>query len=321
MQIVLFDGIIGLAYDLSWKNCRRITPLLDLNNLRFFYHVAKNLSFTLAANDLCVTQPSVTQRIKVLEESCKLKLFGKSRGKTYLTEEGKTLYDSVKKIFDYEKEVESTINNLRELKQGVLRLGLPSTALSAALSVLMDRFHKEFPDIKMQITTGNSHEIVKSLLNHEIEIGNIAKVDEHPDIEYLSMYPEKIALIANPLHRFAKKTTVSLKELAAESIVLREKGSGTRRTVLEMFEENHMTPNILLETTNPEYIKKLVQQGNGVAFLSARTVQQEIEKGELITVPIKDNELSINLCAAYLKNKPLSRAAKAYLKIIKKNNP
>lgn len=292
--------------------------MLDLNNLRFFYHVAKNLSFTLAADDLYVTQPSVTQRIRVLEESCKLKLFGKSRGKTYLTEEGKALYDSVKKIFDYEVEVEATINNIRELKQGTLSLGLPSTVLSSAITFIMDRFHKEFPKIKIQIITGNAEEIIKNLLNHQIEIGNIAKVEEHPDIEYYHMNAEKIALIANPDHPFAEKEAISLEELANEPIILREKGSGTRKTVLDMLEQNNLSPNILLETTNPDYIKELVQQGRGVSFLSARTVRPEIEKGELITIPLEDHELYIDLCAAYLKNKPLSRAAKAYLQMFKR---
>lgn len=309
-QMVLFHDIIPSGYDL-----RRIAIMLDLNNLRFFYHVAKNLSFTIAADDLCVTQPSVTKRIKVLEEACNLKLFGKTRGKTYLTEEGKILYDSVKKIFEYEKDIETTIHDIQELKRGTLRLGMPATFSHSALSVLMDHFHQEYPNIKIQVNTGNSKEIIMGLLNHQNEIGTFVKTEDHPDIHFIHMHREKIALITSPVHRFALEKKAPLDEVAKEPLILREIGSGTRKAALELLEQNHLSPNILLETTNPEYIKQLVQRNDGVAFLAEMTVSQEIEQGKLVLIPIKGHQLTIDLCAAYLKNKPLSKPAKAYLKI------
>lgn len=293
--------------------------MLELENLRFFYHVAKNLSFTAAASDLHVTQPSVTKRIKNLEESINLKLFGKSRGKTFLTEEGRILFVKVKKIFQYETEVEKIVSDIQELKRGTLRLGLPATYTRSSLAILMDEFHKQYPDIKIQVNTGNSKEIVESLLNRKNEIGNLAMVSgDNPEIEFVSLSRDNVILLTSPEHPFAQKKFVTIENLANEPIVLRETGSGTRKAVLSFFKKNKITPNILLETTNSEYIKQMVIRGDGISFLVERTISQEIREGKLVKIDIKGHEISIDLYIAYLKNVPLSLPAKAYLEIFKK---
>lgn len=292
--------------------------MLDLNNLRFFFHVAKNLNFTVAASELFVTQPSVTKRVKNLEDSLEMKLFGQSRGKTYLTEEGKILFESAKKLFKCEKEIERTINDIQELRRGTLRIGMPATFMESALSDLMDSFHRQYPKIKIHVNTGNSDELIKGLLEHQNEVVSVAKLEDHPDIRSIDIYRAKIALIASPSHRFAQAGLVSLGELAEEPMILREAGSGTRQVVMELFEQNRLTPNILLETTNPEYIKQLVQRGDGVSFLVERTVLPEIDEGKLVAVPIQGHEIFIDLYLAYLKDKPLSFSAQAYLQVFAK---
>ncbi len=97
--------------------------MLNFNQLRVFYQTAKHLSCTTAAKKLFITQPAVTSQLKHFEEFCNLKLFKKKGRNIHLTDEGKTLYDYTCKIFEYEKEVEDVIEEMRELKRGVLRLG------------------------------------------------------------------------------------------------------------------------------------------------------------------------------------------------------
>lgn len=289
--------------------------MINLANLRFFYHVAKNMSFTLAASDLFVTQSAVTKRVKALEEECHLKFFGKRRGKTFLTEEGKVLYKYAKKIFDYEEQIETVLRDVRELKRGILRLALPKTFLDNAVNVLMDNFHHQYPNIRIKVDTGNSQEIIQGIRNNRYEIGNIAEIDDHPDIQRIPMSRSKIGAIVSPSHPFAGSASVTLEELSQEPLILREPGSGTRKLVMDLFEQNGHHPNILLETSNPEYLKQLVQRGDGVSLMAEMTIDREIGQGKLVMVPIKDHDIYLNLYIAYPKNVPLSLPAEAYLRI------
>lgn len=289
--------------------------MTDLLNLRFFFHVAKKLSFTQAASELFVTQPAVTKRVKALEEECQLKLFGKQRGKLYLTEEGEELFKYAEQIFDYEREMEKAILDIRELKRGTLRLGLPKTFMRSALNMLMDDFHKKYPDIRINVKTGNSEEIIDDVLNHRVEIGNLGTIEKHPDIHLIPFFNDNIVLITSPLHHFVQAKSVSLEDVAKEPLILREKGSGTRKSVMGLFEKNNLAPNILLETSNPEYLTQLVQRGDGVSFSVQRTIEQEIESGKLAKVDIEGHQITMQLFLAHLENKPLSLAAKAYLEL------
>ena len=101
--------------------------MINFNQLRDFYQVAKNLNFTIAANNLYITQPAVSAQVKLFEDYCNLKLFKKKGRKIYLTAEGEVLYDYAQKIFEYEREIESAIEDMRELKRGILRLGTTKT--------------------------------------------------------------------------------------------------------------------------------------------------------------------------------------------------
>ena len=96
--------------------------MINLNQLRIFYHAAKRLNFTKAAESLFITQPAVTAQVKHLETHCNLKLFKKKGRQVYLTDEGVTLYEYARKLFEYEKEIEDAIEDMRELKRGILRL-------------------------------------------------------------------------------------------------------------------------------------------------------------------------------------------------------
>jgi len=101
--------------------------MINFNQLRIFYQTAKYQNCTVAAQKLFITQPAVTAQIKTFEESCNLRLFKKRGRKIYLTDEGKILYEYTKKVFEYEKEIEDAIEDMRELKVGILRLGTTKT--------------------------------------------------------------------------------------------------------------------------------------------------------------------------------------------------
>jgi len=292
--------------------------LLNFNQLRIFYHVAKNLSHTLAAKDLFITQPAVTAQIKCFEDYCNIKLLKRRGREIYLTDEGGILYKYAQKIFEYEKEFDRVIEDLRKLKKGFLRLGTTKTYARYFMPFLVTNFHEIYPCIQIQLNEGSSQEMIESLLHHKNEIALIAKASDHPDICFIPFSKEEVVLIVSPEHRFAKRKSISVQDLSNEPIIMKETGSGTRKLINGLFEKYQCTPNIVMEIGNTEFIKQLVHRGEGISFLVRESILHELSENKLIIIPIKTEPIFLDVSIAYIKNQPLSPAGQAFLKIIDK---
>jgi DNA-binding transcriptional LysR family regulator len=292
--------------------------MINFNQLRIFYHAAKYQNFTITAKKLCITQPAVTAQVKLLEEHCSLKLFKKKGRKTYLTDEGKILHDYAIRIFEYEKEIEDVIEDMKDLKRGVLRLGTTKTYARYFVPFLMTSFHESYPNIKINLDEGSSLDMIYSLLDLRNEVAVIAKAEDNPNICFIPFSQEELVVILAPDHHLAHKKGLSFRELAQEPIIMKEIGSGTRKLVNELFSLNDCIPNILMETSNTEFIKQLVQQGEGISFVVREAVAVEIQEKKLAVVPLEDGNIFLDVSIAYLKDQYLSRPAQGFVDILKR---
>ena len=252
--------------------------MINFNQLRVFHQAAKNMNFTAAAKKLYITQPAVTAHVKLFEDFCNLKLFKKRGRKMYLTHEGKALYDYAQKIFEYEKEIENLIDDMKELKRGILRLGTTKTYARYFMPSLISIFHDAYPHIKINLDEGSSLDMTNSLLDFGNELAIIAKVKENPDICFIPFSQEEMLVILPPDHHLSGKKTINFSDIAEEPIIMKEKGSGTRKLVSELFAKKDLTPNILMETSNTEFIKQLIQRGDGISFLVKAAVAVELRE-------------------------------------------
>ncbi|MGD2024325.1 MAG: LysR family transcriptional regulator, partial [Desulfobacterales bacterium] len=228
--------------------------MLNFNQFRIFYYAAKNLNFTAAAGELFITQPAVTSQIKSFEEFCNLKLFKKRGRRLYLTDEGKSLYTYAVKIFKYEKEIENVIDDMRELKRGILSLGTTKAYARYFMPLMISTFHKSYPNIKIQLNEGSSLDMIHSLLNFKIEVAVIARTEDNPEVNFFPFSQEEMAVIVSTDHHLGRQKAITFKDLSAEPFIMKEKGSGTRKLVEELFEAERCTPDILMETSNTEFI-------------------------------------------------------------------
>lgn len=292
--------------------------MINFNQLRDFYQVAKNLNFTAAANELCISQPAVTAQVKLFEDYCKLKLLKKRGRKIYLTDEGKTLYNYAVKIFEYEREIESTIEDMKKLKRGTLRLGTTKTYARYFMPYLISRFHKSYPQIKIHLDEGSSQDMCNSLFNFKNELVIVAKAGDNPDICFMPFSQEELIIILSPGHPLVNKKTLSIRELAKEPIIMKENGSGTRKLVCELFARKGLTPNILVETSNTEFIKQLVSSRYGISFLVKAAVETELKEKKLASVSIEGQKIFLDVSIAYLKNCHFSPSAQTFMGILKK---
>jgi len=295
--------------------------MINFNQLRTFCQAAKHGSYTAAAEKLYVTQPAVTAQMKLLEDHCNLKLFKKRGRKVYLTDEGKTLYQYARKIFDYEREIEDVMEDMRKLKRGILRLGTTKTYARYFMPFMITSFRETYPHIQIHLDEGSSQDMTLSLLDFQNEIAIIAKAEDHPDVYFFPFSEEEVVLIAAPDHHLAGKSPATFEHIAKEPIIMKEIGSGTRRLVNNIFAKNNFTPVMLMETSNTEFIKQLVQRGDGISFLVKEAVAVELGNGKLVTVPLKGHRLFLDMSVAYLKDQHLSPPARAFLDILGKLAP
>ena len=292
--------------------------MLNLNQLRVFYHAAKNLNYTVAAGKLFITQPAVTAQMKALEAACNLKLFRKKGRNLFLTDEGQTLFGYTEKIFKYEKEIENAIADMHELKRGVLSLGTTKAYARYFMPLMLSNFHESYPDIKIQLYEGSSLDMTTSLLEFKNEVAVIAKAADLPEVKFDPFSKEEMAVIAAPGHHLAKKKAVSFEELAEEPFIMKEKGSGTRKLVEQTFANADCEPNILMETSNTEFIKELVQRGDGISIVVKEAVALELAEKKLAQVTLKGSQIYLDVSIAYLNDQPLSPPARAFVDTLRK---
>jgi len=292
--------------------------MINLNQLRVFYEAARTGSFTSAAKKLCITQPAVTAQIKTFEDQCDLKLFKKKGRSLYLSEEGSTLYEYARRIFEYEREVEDVIEEMRKLKRGTLRLGTSKAYARYFMPFLISSFHEAFPLIRVHLDEGSSMDILRSLLDLKNEVAVIARVEEDPNITFLPFKRDQLVLILSPTHSLAKKKSLSVEELVHEPMIMKEIGSGTRKQVNELFSRKGLAPKVLMETSNTEFIKQLVQRGEGISFLVEEAVAVEIREKRLAAVPVAGENPFLDVSIAYLKGQHLSHPARAFVDMLEK---
>jgi DNA-binding transcriptional LysR family regulator len=290
--------------------------MLNFNQFRIFFHAARNLSFTIAAKELFITQPAVTAQVKSLEEYCNIKLFKKKGRGLCLTDEGKALYAHAIRVFDYEKEIDNVIEDMRKLKRGVLRVGATKAYALYIMPFLIQGFHLLHPHVRINVNEGNSTDLIENLIELEIEVALIATPENRPELKIIPVAREEIMVIMTPAHPLAKKEFLTLQDLRRELIIMKQTGSGTRRVIERFCADHQYFPNILLETSNDGLIKEMVKRGEGISFLVKPLLTAELEAGQIVAVPIEGTRLWMDVSVACLRDQPLSTAAHAFIDML-----
>ncbi len=292
-------------------------PVLNFNQLRAFCEAARCQNFSQAARNLCVTQPAITGQIRALEEALELKLFKKRGRRMVLSEAGALLFQQAREVFELEKRMERLVAEVRELKRGLLKIGTTKTYARYLMPSLISRFRAAYPEIKVILDEGSSLDVCRSLVELKNELAVVALSEEMKGLTFLPFRREEVVLFAAPDHPLARrKAGVAFAELEGELIVLKEEGSSTHALVRELFERRGLSPNVLVETSNLEFIKDMVEKGEGVSFLVRSAIAQELAEGRIRVVPVRDQDMALQVYTAYLDGGGLSPAAQAFLQIL-----
>jgi DNA-binding transcriptional LysR family regulator len=288
---------------------------MNLHQLKVFYEVAKSGSFTSAAQTLLLTQPAVTWQMKSLEGLYEVKLFERMGKKIALTEEGKVLFDFADRILNLTRQAEAALADLKGLSRGFLKVDSTFTFGDFYLPDLLSAFHKKYPHIAVQVTTGNSSQIIENTLLHKNDIAFAARDPHHEKLEACEFTSDRLVAIVSPAHSFARRKSISLKEIEGQPLILRERGSSPRRMLDEILEQRRISANVITESASTSAIKKMVEKGIGMSILSQQVVKKELQARILKQLPFSDVDIAYTFYFIYHKDKYVSHALKAFLEI------
>ncbi len=288
---------------------------MKFHQLRVFYEVAKEKNFSAAAAKLSLTQPAVTWQVKNLEEYYELRLFERTRKKITLTTEGKILFDFADQIFNLSRQAEEALADLKGLSRGALRIDSVFTFGDYYLPTLLEAFHKKYPQITIQVHTGNSSQIIENTLLHQNDMAVVAHDPQNEKLVAREFISDLLVGIVSPSHPFASRKSIALKKLNGQPLILREQGSSPRRIVDEILKKKGISPLIIMESASTSAIKKMVEGGMGMAILSRQAVKEEVRAKSLRELPFTDVEIAYRFYLIYHKDKYFSRALKAFMNV------
>ncbi|HVZ16806.1 MAG TPA: LysR substrate-binding domain-containing protein [Terriglobales bacterium] len=262
---------------------------LENFRLKVFRTVAEKRSFRLAAESLLLTQPAVTLQIKALEEELGVQLFDRAGQNIALTAAGQLLREYAERLAAIAAEAQSQIGELTGEQQGELRIAASTTIAQYVLPTLVGDFLALHPRVRPGILTGNTDMVVQRVAENAVDVGLVEGPAMRRDLKIEPFLSDQLMLIVPPRHPFAGRTQIQASDLAEQPLILREKGSGTRRIIERELRRFGLSPKrmkIALELDSTEAIKLAVEAGLGVGFVPLRATHKELKLGTLRQVAV-----------------------------------
>ena len=286
---------------------------MHLNQLWAFYQVAKHKSFSQAAEALFLSQPSVSNQVKLLEESCGLKLFDRSGRSVELTNPGEILLSYAEKIFSLAKEADSVIEEIKGLKAGGIRISASNTLGAYYLPDIIDLFRKKHPLIEIRMNVGYTETVAEDVLAFRSDLGLIGREIAHPNLVVVPLWEEELLLIVPPGHPFAGRSGIGLAELQGEPFIMSEAGSGVRDITEKILAAAEVSVRVIMELGENEAMKRAVASGLGITLISATVARRELEAGQVRAVRLSGARILRKFNIIHHKDKYISTLIRAFM--------
>lgn len=289
---------------------------MDLASLQVFLTVARERSFSRAAERLYRTQPAVSIAVRKLEDWVGQPLLVRGAGAGKLTEAGELLVEYAERMLNLRSEARRSIEDLAGLRRGRLSLGVNESSIHALLPALA-RFRRKWPKVEIAIHRVYSRDIPREILNYRLDIGVASYRPSDEALAAVEFLRDDLAFVVPPNHALARKRAVSIRELSEENFVAHIVASPYRQQVIQLFAKHRVPLRIGVEMPTIESIKRFVRMGMGVAIVPRMCVQMEAADGELIEVRIREMRLRRELYAIFRRDRQLSHPAQQFLQLLR----
>ena len=289
---------------------------MDLAGLQVFLTVAREQSFSRAAEKLYRTQPAVSMVIRKLEAAVGQPLFVRGARQTKLTDAGELLRDYAERLLNLRDEIRKGMEDLRGMRRGHLSLGVNESSIHALLPGL-ERYRRRYPGVHIAVHRTFSRDIPREVANYRLDLGVVSFVPQDDKLSAVRIFRDELAFVVYPRHRLARRRAVDISELGRETFIAHIVESPYRWRVIQLFQKHGVPLNMWVELPTIESIKRFVQMRMGVAIVPRMCVRWEVEQGLLVELKIRQLRMPRNLYLISRRDARLSHAAEALVRLLR----
>jgi DNA-binding transcriptional LysR family regulator len=289
---------------------------MDLRQLKLFCRIVDRRSFSLAAEEMNITQPAASFQVRRLERDLQTTLLDRSRRDVVPTDAGQVLYDHAQVILNLAGQARVEIANLGDLMVGRVSVGASAGPGEHILPALITRFKERYPAVGVSLRVTDTHDVIEEVVARQLEVGVVGALSHRKELAVHPFAHDEIVMICAPDHRWAKREHVSFVEFCREPLIVQQRGAGTRSVMQEHLKRRSVTErdlNIVLEMGLNESAKHAVMAGAGVSYLSKYAVRTEVALGTLALVRIDGFPVERDFYYVYSRTKVVSKAVQAFL--------
>lgn len=295
---------------------------MNLKQLEAFVCVADNKSFSKAAKELFLTQPTISAHISSLEKELNARLFVRNTKEVALSEDGTSLYGYAKQMIVLEKKVEELFGKREENTQHCIRIAASTVPSQYLLPKILAKFNEKYPKEQFEIQETDSAGVVEKVVEQSVDVGFTGTVMEKKHCVYIPFYQDELVVIApnNEKYRKIIQNNSGLSWVAGEPLIMREEGSGTRKEAEKQLKRSGIMLedlNVIASIENQETIKRSVENGMGISVISRLAARKELESGQLLGVPLLTGDKVRSINIVYNKNMKLARVVERFVKTAK----
>lgn len=287
----------------------------SLRQLKVFESIARHMSFTRAAEELHLTQPTVSMQIKKLADEIGMPLFEQVGKKIFLTDAGRELFDACRDVLGRLDQLNMAFDEMKGLKKGRLRLTVITTAKYFAPE-LLGLFCQKYPGIDVSLNVVNHDDAFARLARNEDDLYIMGQPPEEIEVVSVPFLQNPLVVVARPDHPLATQKDIPLKRLAQEPFLVREPGSGTRRAFEQLMKKHGLKFKVKMEIGSGEAIKHAVYGGLGVAVMSRHSLRLADSTQQLAILDVQHFPIRRHWYIVHPANKQLSVVAKAFFEFL-----
>lgn len=288
---------------------------VTMRQLKVFESIARHLSFTRAAEELHLTQPTVSMQIKKLSDDVGLPLYEQIGKRVHLTDAGRELFAASRDILNRLEQLEMAFSEMKGIKKGRLRLTVVTTAEYFAPQ-LLGLFSLQYPGVEVALKVANREEALERLQQNEDDLYILGQPPEELDVESAAFLENPLVVLAPRNHPLARQKSIPLKRLAEEPFLVREPGSGTRQAFERLMKKHGLKVNMKMEIGSSEAIKHAVASGLGLAVLSRHSIKLDESSGAIAVLDVQNFPIQRYWYIAYPRAKQLSVVARTFLQFL-----
>ncbi len=295
---------------------------MNLKQLEAFVQISDSGSFSKAAKDLFLTQPTISAHISTLEKELNTRLFVRNTKEVRLSDSGKILYEYAKQMTVLQKKIEDTFAVREERAQQCLTIAASTIPAQYLLPGILAKFNEKYPNQQFKILESDSAKVVEQVVNNTVDIGFTGTVIDKRLCKYIPFYQDELVVITPNTEKYLalQKENKNATWVAEEALIMREAGSGTRKEAEKQLRKIGVNPaklNVIASMESTEAIKRAVASGMGISVISKLAVEEEIRKGRLLSIPVSVDDMRRDINVIYNRNLQLSRVSERFIKVIK----